>query len=138
MFFWENSLFLRKSNIVCLSNFVVGGNGEVDCAGFLFPLLLQFCWLVCVFRRFRSLSTFNFAHASSTLPVGDAEYANGTLVPPHSPLTFGMIGLTFPAPKSSITRNTLRQIIPYPGPSPNIVGQHFTWQTAQKFLWQAP
>ncbi len=75
------------------------------------------------FSAFPQFSTFNFAHASSTLPVGDAEYANGTLVSPHS-LDVWYDWINVSGTQVVSYAHCVPSDFPYPHPIAYIIGQH--------------
>jgi hypothetical protein len=77
------------------------------------------------FAAFPQTNVFNFAKAMSTLPIDGMEYANGTIVPEHSPL---LIWYDWVNVSGTQVINYAIYITPdynYSVPIANIVGQHF-------------
>jgi hypothetical protein len=74
---------------------------------------------------FPQFGTFNFASASSTLAVGDVEYANGTITIEHSPLLvwFDWVNVSGTQVINYILYT--KSDYPYPVPIANLLGQHF-------------
>jgi hypothetical protein len=77
------------------------------------------------FTAFPQSATFNFASASSTLPVDNAEYANGTIALENSPLRvwYDWVNISDTQVINYVAYTD--SDYPYPVPIMNLVGQHF-------------
>jgi hypothetical protein len=77
------------------------------------------------FTAFPQSATFNFASASSTLPVDNMEYANGTIVPTHSPLNIWYDWINVSGTQVINYAMYTTPDYPYSVPIANLLGQHF-------------
>jgi hypothetical protein len=76
------------------------------------------------FTAFPQSGTFNFASASSTLPVDNAEYANGTIALENSPLLVWFDWVNVSGTQVINYVWYTNSDYPYPVPIANLVGQH--------------
>lgn len=77
------------------------------------------------FTAFPQSAIFNFASASSTLPVDKMEYANGTIVPAHSPLNIWYDWINVSGTQVINYAMYTTPDYPYSVPIANLLGQHF-------------
>lgn len=76
------------------------------------------------FTAFSRYPIFSFASASSTLPVGSEEYANGTIVVENSPLLVWFDWVNVSGTQVLNYALYTNSDYPYPVPIANLVGQH--------------
>jgi hypothetical protein len=77
------------------------------------------------FSVFSQFPKFNFASASSTLPVDDAEYSNGTIAIADSPYLIWYDWVNVSGTQVINYVLYTNSDYPYPTPIANLVGQHF-------------
>jgi hypothetical protein len=91
----------------------------------LFTLVMLGMLLVALsLTAFPQFPMFNFANASSTLPVDDAEYANGTIAVAGSPAIIWYDWVNVSGTQVINYVSYTNSDYPYPMPIANLVGQH--------------
>jgi hypothetical protein len=90
-----------------------------------FSLVMVFLLVSLCFSAGTASNVSWLAHASPTLPVGDAEYSNGTLTIPNSSLTIGYDWINVSGTQILNYAICTVRGYPYNVPIANILGQHF-------------
>jgi hypothetical protein len=92
---------------------------------FSVSLLVAVLLATLCFSAFPQSAFFNSVKASSTLPVDDMEYANGTIVPAHSPLNIWYDWINVYGTQVINYAMYTTPDYNYSVPIANLVGQHF-------------